>query len=76
MHTKNLKLKYAKEEFLYLNVYKWIAFRFIDKNIIKEIKHKKVYNPYLYKKDMSFKRSYRYFKTQIGQYKALNKYNR
>lgn len=76
VYSKDLKLIYAKKEFLYLNLYKYFAFKFIDKDIIKSIKHKKVYNPYIYDKDKSLKRSYAYFKLQLRQYKVLKKYNK
>lgn len=73
---KDLKLKIANKPFLYLNMYKAIAFKFMDKESREKVKNKKIYNPYLYDKDMSFKRRYTYFKTQLRQFKVLNKYNR
>lgn len=76
VYGKDLELKYANKEFLYLNMYKWIAFKFINKDIKNTLKGKKIYNPYLYNKDMSLNRSFNYFKTQMRQYRVLNKYNR
>ena len=76
VYEKDLKLKYANKEFLYINTYKWIAFKFIDKKSKKENKSKKIYNPYIYEKDKSLKRSYIYLKAQLKQYMVLKKYNR
>lgn len=76
VHGKDLEFTMTNKPFLYLNLYKLIAKRFIDTETKKAIKSKPVYNPFLYKKDKNLKRSISYLRMQLGQLKYLHRYNR